>query len=246
MNSILSYHSISKPAEPMPGEVDVSPENFEQQLIWIACKRTVVPISETLMARSGMTAVTFDDGFRDNLTRALPLLERYQIPATFFITAGYIGRVGYLTGDDVRELGSHPLVTIGAHGLWHRHFTQLSKENARNELVESKRLLEHLSRQPVEFMSWPYDESNDRLERLSAECGFRASWSGWKASDSQYSYRRVPVLRGDNIHRFIAKVKRATSPVELAERKLSEIRNRTSLSRLWQRGVVARRATAMW
>jgi peptidoglycan/xylan/chitin deacetylase (PgdA/CDA1 family) len=244
MNSILAYHTISAPAEPLPGDIDVSPENFERQLQWLSRRRTVVPLSETLMARSGMTAITFDDGFRDNLTVALPLLEKYRIPVTLFITAGYIGRVGYLSGNDVRELGNHPLVTIGAHGLWHRNFTQLSKENARGEMVESRRLLEHLSRQPVEFMSWPYGESNERLERLSEECGFRAAWSGWNANDARLSYRRVPVLRGDNRSRFISKVKRVSSPIELAERKLSEIRSRTSLSRLWQRSI-ARRATAM-
>src|SRR5207253_5974941 len=83
MSLVLVYHSISTPPEPLPSEMDISPARFEQQLRWLKRRRAVVPLVETLPARRPkyrQVAITFDDGFRDNLTVALPLLEQFELP----------------------------------------------------------------------------------------------------------------------------------------------------------------------
>ena len=74
MNSVLVYHSISSPVEPLPGDIDICPENFAPQLAWLARRRSVVPLIDTLSSSNGRSrvALTFDDGFRDNLTVAAP------------------------------------------------------------------------------------------------------------------------------------------------------------------------------
>lgn len=124
----------------MPGDIDISPQRFEQQLRWLSRWRKVAKLDETLSSHESkrLTAITFDDGFRDNLTVALPLLEKYGLPMTLFVTAGFIDRDGYLSTQELREISMHPLVTIGAHGLWNRNFTRLSADEARLELVESR------------------------------------------------------------------------------------------------------------
>jgi len=207
MNSVIVYHSISTPPEPMAGEIDISPERFERQLRWLSRWRRVVPLVETLCARKDRRAVaiTFDDGYRDNLTVALPLLEKFQVPMTLFVTAGFVDRDGYLSEEELQELSRHPLITIGAHGLWHRHFNRLALEDARFELEESRRVLEEITGQRIDLMAWPYGECNLELERLSAECGYRAAWSVWKGTNNEYSRWRVPLGRRDNLVRFIAK-----------------------------------------
>ncbi|HVS21491.1 MAG TPA: polysaccharide deacetylase family protein [Pyrinomonadaceae bacterium] len=207
MQSVLVYHSISLPAEPMLGEIDISPERFAQQLRWLSSWRHVVPLNETLSGKkeSRRVALTFDDGYRDNLTVALPLLEKFDLPMTLFVTAGFVDQEGYLSEEELRELSKHPLITIGAHGLWHRHFNRLSKDDARLELVESRRLLEDVTGKKVDLMAWPFGECNAELERLSAECGYRAAWSVWKGSNSLHSRWRVPLGRRDNLVRFVAK-----------------------------------------
>lgn len=163
----------------MPGDIDISPQRFEQQLRWLSRWRKVAKLDETLSSHESkrLTAITFDDGFRDNLTVALPLLEKYGLPMTLFVTAGFIDRDGYLSTQELREISMHPLVTIGAHGLWNRNFTRLSADEARLELVESRWLLGGIIGATVDLMAWPYGECNPELERLSAECGYRASWS---------------------------------------------------------------------
>jgi peptidoglycan/xylan/chitin deacetylase (PgdA/CDA1 family) len=206
MHSVLVYHTISAPPEPLPGDIDVSRELFARQLQWLSRWRQVKRLDETLSDARASVAITFDDGYRDNLTVALPLLEKFRLPMTLFVAAGFIGRNGYLSEAELREISKHPLVTVGAHGLWHRHFTRLPTDEARVELVESRRLLESITGTTVDLMAWPYGECNAAVEELSKESGYRAAWSVWQGTNSMYSRRRVPLGRRDNMVRFIAKV----------------------------------------
>ena len=217
MSLVLVYHSISTPPEPLPSEMDISPARFEQQLRWLKRRRAVGPLVETLSARRPQyrqVAITFDDGFRDNLTVALPLLEQFELPMTLFVTAGFLDHGDYLSEEELQEIARHPLVTIGAHGLWHRHFNRMTLDDARFELIESREILEQVIGRRVDLMAWPFGECDAALERLSAECGYRAAWSGWKGANGAYSRWRVPVGRRDNLARFIAK---ASGVYELTE-----------------------------
>jgi len=190
----------------MEADADISPARFERQLRWLSRWRRVVPLDETLQAPSRrLAAITFDDGYRDNLTVALPMLEKFQLPMTLFVVAGFLGRQGYLSEHELREMSEHPLVTIGAHGLWHRNFNSLSSAEARFELTESRRLLAGIIGKTVDLLAWPYGECNSELEMLSADCGYRASWSVWKGTNSAHSRWRVPLGRRDNLTRFVVK-----------------------------------------
>jgi len=104
--------------------------------------------------------------------------------------------MGYLSEAELREISKHPLVTVGAHGLWHRHFTRLPTDEARVELVESRRFASRaITGTPVDLMAWPYGECNAAVEELSKESGIRAAWSVWQGTNSMYSRRRVPLGR---------------------------------------------------
>jgi peptidoglycan/xylan/chitin deacetylase (PgdA/CDA1 family) len=80
-----------------PWRLAVPPELFEPQLEVIATRFRPMPLRELATGlRAGTlpptaVAVTFDDGYRDNLLVAKPLLERYGIPATVFVISGYVG-----------------------------------------------------------------------------------------------------------------------------------------------------------
>ncbi len=95
--AILLYHRIADdPLEPYGS--CVSPENFEKQLRVLTrrarpCRlRDLAESVRSGKVPDGSVALTFDDGYLDNLTQALPLLERYGVPATFFVTTGDAGR----------------------------------------------------------------------------------------------------------------------------------------------------------
>lgn len=94
---ILGYHRIAKVAND-EAEVCVTPEHFAEQME--AVSKVAQPISLARLAEllragsvpSNSVAVTFDDGYADNLYEAKPVLEKYEIPATIFVCTGYAGK----------------------------------------------------------------------------------------------------------------------------------------------------------
>jgi peptidoglycan/xylan/chitin deacetylase (PgdA/CDA1 family) len=94
---VLTYHSVVTRRLPFAIWHHMSAERFEEQIAYLARHHRCVSISEIVEAlrrgrlRPYMIAVTFDDGFANNFHVALPILQRYGVPATFFLTAGAIG-----------------------------------------------------------------------------------------------------------------------------------------------------------
>lgn len=230
MTSVLIYHSISSRPEPLPSNIDISPARFERHLNWLSRRCDVVSLVETLSTSAKRrVAITFDDGFRDNLTVALPLLEKFGFPMTLFVTAGLVDDKEYLSEEELREISEHPLITIGAHGLWHRHLRGMSPDDARFEMVESRRLIEGVIGKRVDLMAWPYGECDAALERLCAESGYRAAWSVWKGTNSVYSRWRVPLGRYDNLARFVTKTSGIYALTKAKWRRF-QARNKTQAS----------------
>ena len=95
--AILMYHRVAHELHD-PWTLAVSPQAFEKQMAYLKDHRTVMSLDEIVKERKhGMLpphaiAITFDDGYRDNLVHALPILAKHDLPATVFIATGYIGR----------------------------------------------------------------------------------------------------------------------------------------------------------
>ena len=92
---ILLYHRIAH-LERDPQLLAVTPERFDEHLEILRRKANVMPLKELVQKRdSGLpprsVAITFDDGYADNLLFAKPLLERHELPATVFVTSGFVG-----------------------------------------------------------------------------------------------------------------------------------------------------------
>lgn len=94
--TILCYHRVASPVVD-PWRLAVSPENFSGQLAALRAERTILPMEEfveRLRRRrlpAGAVALTFDDGYRDNLLNAAPRLTEFEIPATLFLATGLLG-----------------------------------------------------------------------------------------------------------------------------------------------------------
>ncbi|UCE24396.1 MAG: polysaccharide deacetylase family protein [Candidatus Zixiibacteriota bacterium] len=99
---ILMYHRVLDDVTydrvyTQPG-MSVTESTFDRQMTWLNKKFKVLPIEQVLSTtdngesgKYGAAAITFDDGWRDNYTHALPILRKHRIPATVFLTADYIG-----------------------------------------------------------------------------------------------------------------------------------------------------------
>ena len=93
---ILSYHRVNDDRDPFfPA---LSAEVFERQMAFVARAYAVFTVEELAdrMRRQALPrnalAITFDDGYRDNLTQAAPILARYGLPATVYLVTGAIAK----------------------------------------------------------------------------------------------------------------------------------------------------------
>lgn len=93
--AVLLYHRVLERADPLrPGEPDLA--RFTWQMETLARLCNVLPLSEAVQRlRAGTlppraVAITFDDGYADNLTLALPVLQRFGLPATVFVASGFL------------------------------------------------------------------------------------------------------------------------------------------------------------
>ena len=110
---ILLYHRVTK-LERDPQLLCVSPENFESQISYISSRFQVVPLAEISRALvkgrplRDAIAITFDDGYADNLYEAAPILRRYNCPATVFATTGHTGTCNEFFWDDLERIFLSP------------------------------------------------------------------------------------------------------------------------------------------
>ena len=92
---VLTYHRVNDDADPFYPSLPV--DVFEGQIALVARYYRVLAVEDLVdrMARGTVPpnalAITFDDGYRDNLTHAAPILARHGVPATLFVTTGFVG-----------------------------------------------------------------------------------------------------------------------------------------------------------
>lgn len=109
---VLLYHRVNPDADPyFPG---VSTEVFDAQMDYLARHYRVLSLEEILKRiENGLEvepytiAITFDDGYRDNLTYAHPILKKHRLPATLFVATGHIGTNGMMWNDRVSWAFKH-------------------------------------------------------------------------------------------------------------------------------------------
>jgi len=117
-------------------------------------------------------AITFDDGFADNLYVAAPILLEHSIPFTVFITSDFIEKKYYLNKSEVIELSKLPNVTIGSHGKTHKPLNFMKNEELRYELMHSKNTIEDITGKQVNSISFPSGQYNKDVIDISKEVGY--------------------------------------------------------------------------
>jgi len=173
---ILLYHRVAE-SENDIHRLSVGPKNFEYQLNYLSKKFKIISLErlvndlKTNKLRRDSIAITFDDGYADNLYNALPILEKYKVPATIFITTGKIGdttpffwemnlpekyRGRCVNQDELKQLASSPLIEIGAHTVNHPKLSKISMGEQNKEISESKSNLEDLLGKPVWSFAYPF------------------------------------------------------------------------------------------
>lgn len=184
----LTYHGIGDvPLRRDPHHLFVRPLDFVRQVerlrAWGYELVTFGELAQRVRADggAGAAALTFDDGFADNLAVGQPLLDRLGAPATVFVVTGWLGKPHeqapwkrLLTGDEVVELHARG-VEIGAHTVTHPDLTALEYDAAREELARSKAELEALTGAPVDVAAYPFGRADAETRRACRDAGFAAA-----------------------------------------------------------------------
>ncbi|PPA28875.1 polysaccharide deacetylase [Aeromonas jandaei] len=155
--------------------------------------------------------ITADDGYQDNLTRMLPLLEKYGYKAVVYVVTGEgynrwdvehptnpDTSVSLMNGEQVKALAASGHVEIGGHTLTHPRLSKLSPEQQAHEIQKNKRQLEALLGQPLLSFAYPYGDINDSAKEQAIAAGYRfavATNSGPKAMHQDpYQIRRIAIF----------------------------------------------------
>jgi len=176
---ILMYHAVGST---VPGDVlglfNIAPDRFKQhmQVLSEFALGRVAKLNE--LPEEGV-AVSLDDGYRDNLECAAPILTNLAIPFTVFVSPSFVlsGQPIYLSVAGLRELATVPGATIGAHGYSHRWLTECNPHQLNEELISSRKWLEDILGQSVTTMSYPYGGINKRVRKEVAAAGYKIAAS---------------------------------------------------------------------
>jgi len=215
---VLLYHSIGGAVTHDAYGISLEPERFERQLSWLRELPWVkfVPLQEARQDGSCLEiAVTFDDGFKDNLHKARPILEKHHIPFTVFATVAFIQSHDrdYLTAGELRELAGMPSVTIGSHGVSHTPLEQCDRVSLRRELCDSRKYLEDLLGKPVTSIAYPHGSVDARVREEAHRAGYAlgvCSRSGInRPGTDRLLLRRTEIVAADSERVFLQKIRGA-------------------------------------
>jgi peptidoglycan/xylan/chitin deacetylase (PgdA/CDA1 family) len=156
----LMYHGIGSPAPHGEAHYTVSDALFEAQLNWLGQRQCVVPFHLLIAGKvnKDVIVLTFDDGEKSVVTRALPLMRKRAMTGALFITTDWIGKPGYVSKSDILELNQEGW-TIGAHGATHRFLPDLTQKELMTELRRSRKNQTNILGTPPhapELLTCPY------------------------------------------------------------------------------------------
>lgn len=122
----------------------------------------------------GRILYTFDDGHSSDLEVSLPILEGVGAVSRccFFITTAWIGKAGYMTEAQIRQLASLH-VSIGTHGHTHVFFDRMTDKELAEELSVSRQIVEGITGKPVESLSVPGGKFDVRLAKYAVAAGYK-------------------------------------------------------------------------
>jgi peptidoglycan/xylan/chitin deacetylase (PgdA/CDA1 family) len=188
---ILTHHSISRIVDGFA----ITPEMFAAELDALArsgCR--TISFHEWLEGKplpARPVILTFDDGYEDAYSTALPELRARGMVGTFFVVPGWVGQDAahrvvhqdsgierrFLVWPEVEALNAAGM-EIGSHGERHVRLSDVPEEVAREEVLRSRLEIEaHLGR-TVEVFAYPFNSSRHRLRSVLKNAGYRAAVSG--------------------------------------------------------------------
>lgn len=187
---VLVYHGVGSASdEEDPRRLLVSPEHLEAHVRLLQRRRYGFVSAGELAGNGGprgrTASLTFDDGWRNGLTTALPLLERLGVRGTFFVCPGLFGAThpdvpgeeGALL-DETEARALHDAgMELGSHTLTHPDLRQLSDAELAVELGDSKSAVEAITGRACRVFAYPYGLYDQRVLKAVRAAGYELAFA---------------------------------------------------------------------
>lgn len=209
----LMYHELELPGRALCDSASgyvryiVFHSEFQKQMAWIKSQGwTAISVDQYMSGKpSNAIVLTFDDGCETDLVAAAPVLKELGFNATFYVTTGFLGKRGYLSQTQVREL-SDLGSDIGCHSRTHPHLNDLPAEKLDSEIRAPKLELEQITGRPVNHFSCPGGRWNQQVLESARSAGYLTlSTSDARVNTSTtdpFSLGRVAIMRDTSFPAF--------------------------------------------
>jgi peptidoglycan/xylan/chitin deacetylase (PgdA/CDA1 family) len=214
---ILMYHRVARLG--VYDQLTVTPEHFAEQMATLVSRCRVISLAQALSElgaggpRTPAAVLTFDDGYRDNLVHALPVLRRHGLPATIFLTARFAdgtlrhprypdepGQL-HLDWSEVVAMAAEPGITFGSHTLTHPFLTRVDEAEVAREIAGSRQEIAQRLGTEVEFFCYPSGDFTGRERALVAAAGYKGAVSVCPGVNrdigERYALRRTEITDRD-------------------------------------------------
>jgi peptidoglycan/xylan/chitin deacetylase (PgdA/CDA1 family) len=224
---ILAYHSV---ADDVGRDVEtVSPTAFASHAQWLSDHGirgvSVSELVDHMQGRAGparVVGLSFDDGYKDNISTAFPILQRHGFAATVYVATAYIGGESRWNATDY--IGHRPMLSaeeirtlcvggieIGSHSHTHADLTRLDQRESDRELEQSRDALGEIVGRPVRGLAAPFGRANTALAQRAAQAGYQHLVIGGRflanaATSDPFALRRITIGREDSLREFARKV----------------------------------------
>lgn len=175
--------------------------NFEHDVLFLKRNFEIIDFDELqrILAKdrdvtTDVAIITFDDGDLSMYALAYPLLTEYDIKATFFIVPSYIGEIGYMSWDQIREMNDYrnnkdvALFSFESHSFSHQYLGEIQHDQLLFELNESKRILEKEIGETIDVLALPFGSGAGNQQLIEA------------VRNAGYSFLRTSVPLAPRIH----------------------------------------------
>lgn len=208
---VLLYHSVDRSGS----VISISPERFRDQMRYLKeAGYETISLNNYLDYVSGRqqpggkkVVITFDDGFQNNYTVAFPVLKALGLTATVFLATDHVGgssdwkrdpsipELPMMTWSQIEKMNGYG-IRFESHACGHRYLSQLSDDEIKRELLESKQVIEEKTGRSVEFFCHPYGDWSERTKNLVRQCGYRGAFTrpgfrSFSSSKDLYDLKRV-------------------------------------------------------
>jgi peptidoglycan/xylan/chitin deacetylase (PgdA/CDA1 family) len=117
--------------------------------------------------------LTIDDAFKSFYLNAWPILKNKKIPFILFVSTESIGKYGYMTWEQIREVASSNLVTIGNHSHTHEYLIDWKDSEIKSDLETSIKIFKEELGYSPEIFSYPFGEYSSNLKKIVSDFNFK-------------------------------------------------------------------------